>query len=103
MIICLYLEGFAATLLLAGALGLSLGASPVRSEEASLFDYVGANAEEFADAQTAVDSFKSKITADDLEGVAKLIGLDPARVAGADEIKGNFEAIRERASKLFKV
>ena len=98
-----HLRILATTLLLASTFAFYLAVSPVRSEEPSLYDYVGAKAELFADPEAAVESFRSKLSSDNFDGVAQLLGLDPARLARSEDIKGNFEAIRERASKLFTV
>jgi hypothetical protein len=73
------------------------------ADEESFERFIGPEPESFADPQAAIAAFKAKLAANDFDGTAKLLGLDPVAVAKADNIKENFEAIRQRAAKLFSV
>ena len=92
-------------ILLGAGLALSpLSSTPTRAAEAFGFEqYIGADPESFADPAAAIAAFKAKLAANDFEGTAKLLGLDPVKLAKAENIKDNFEAIRTRAAKLFSV
>jgi Protein of unknown function (DUF2950) len=91
---------FAALMLLALPIA---AAAPAVGQETSIYDYMGAKAEEFADSAAAADALKARLASNDFDGVARLLGLDPARIAKAENIKDTFESIRQRAAKLFSV
>jgi len=93
--------------------GMFIGASLILSptglsssfaaEEQSFEQFIGAEPEAFADPAAAIAALKAKLAANDFDGTAKLLGLDPVALAKAENIKENFEAIRQRAAKLFSV
>jgi hypothetical protein len=76
---------------------------PAWAEETSLDQYIGAEPELFADPAAAIEAFKTRLAANDFDGVAKLLGLNPVALAKAENIKDTFEAVRQRAAKLFSV
>jgi hypothetical protein len=76
---------------------------PALAQETSLDQYIGAEPEAFADPAAAIAAFKAKLAANDFDGVARLMGLDPVALAKAENIKETFESIRQRAAKLFSV
>jgi hypothetical protein len=87
-----------------GLLMVPMAQAPLwAAEEESFERFIGPEPESFADPQVAIAAFKAKLTANDFEGTAKLLGLDPVALAKEDNIKENFEAIRQRAAKLFSV
>jgi hypothetical protein len=73
------------------------------AQEPGLAQYVGSDPEVFATPQAAVAEFKSRLAANDMDGIAKLLGLDPKALAAAENIKGVFEAVRELAAQLVGV
>jgi hypothetical protein len=75
-------------------------ASPVQAAEAGLEQYIGEAATQFADPASAIDAFKSTLAANDANGFAKLLGLDPAKLKGAEGIMDRFAEIRDAAAKL---
>ncbi len=50
-------------------------------------------------AGAAVDSFKAVLDADDLDGLAKLLGLDPAKLRSDEASLDTFAKMREGAAK----
>ncbi len=80
-----------------------VGIPPAAGQEPGMAQYVGAPPEEFSTPEAAIEDFKKKLAANDFEGVARLIGLDPAALTKAENIKGTFEAIREMATKVFRI
>ena len=87
------------------ALALSSFAPGLAStiEEPGFDRFIGDEPEAFADPAAAIAAFKAKLGADDFDGTAKLLGLDPVALATDENSKDNFEAIRQRAAKLFSV
>ena len=85
--------------LLASSL-LALGAPAVAQEEIDISSFAAVEEPPtFDDPAAAVDSFKAVLDADDLEGLAKLLGLDPARLKSDDASLETFAKIREEAAK----
>jgi len=76
---------------------------PAFGQETSLDQYIGAKAEEFADPSAATEALKARLAANDFEGVARLLGLDPMKVGKVENINDTFGSIRDRAAKLFSV
>jgi hypothetical protein len=94
--------------LIAVVMGAALAISPghvltASAAEPGFEQYVGAAPEAFADPAAALAAFKAKLSANDFDGTARLLGLDPVALAKADNIKENFAAIRERAARLFSI
>ena len=86
----------AATALLLVAASL---ATPVPAAEAGPEQYLGEAAVAFASPDAAVEAFKNTLAADDLDGLAKLLGLDPATVRDAEGVAERFEAMRAAAAR----
>jgi hypothetical protein len=57
----------------------------------------------FDNPAAAVDSFKAVLDADDLEGLAKLLGLDPAKLKDDEASLETFAKMREGAAKQLVV
>jgi hypothetical protein len=54
---------------------------------------------EFASPSDAVDKFKALLSADDIEGLATLLGLDGAKLKASEEAMNSYKQIREGAAK----
>jgi hypothetical protein len=76
---------------------------PAVGQEPGMEQYVGAPPEEFPTPAAAIEELKKRLAADDFDGIARLLGLDPKALAAADDMKGKFQAIRDMAAKLFRV
>jgi hypothetical protein len=94
-------------ILASAALGIALllnSASLAPAADQSSFDkYVGEDPPEFPDADAAVAALKTALSAGDLDGVARLMGLDAAKLKGAEGIEDRFEQIRKAAEKRVSV
>ncbi len=77
--------------------------APVLAQELGLENYRGEKAPQFADAGAAVDAFKAALAANDMDGVAMLLGLDPVKLKGAEGMADRFAEIRTGAQKLLSV
>jgi hypothetical protein len=86
--------------LLLGAAGLN---APVVAQELGLEKYLGDTAPQFADPAAAVDAFKAALAANDMDGVARMLGLDPVKLKDAEGLAERFAEIRQGAQKLLTV
>ena len=57
----------------------------------------------FDDSAPAIDAFKKALADNDFDGLAKLLGLDPAKLRGAEGVTDTFAQIREGAAKQLVV
>lgn len=57
----------------------------------------------FDNAEAAVDAFKKTLADDDFDGLAKLLGLDAAKLKSAEGVTDTFAQIREGAAKKLVV
>ncbi|PSJ54893.1 DUF2950 domain-containing protein [Kumtagia ephedrae] len=57
----------------------------------------------FDNAEAAIDAFKKTLADDDFDGLAKLLGLDAAKLRSADGVMDTFAQIREGAAKTLVV
>ena len=57
----------------------------------------------FDNADAAIDAFKKALAANDFDGLAKLLGLDAAKLKGEDGIMDTFTRIREGVAKKLVV
>ncbi|WP_353643110.1 DUF2950 family protein [Mesorhizobium sp. WSM2239] len=57
----------------------------------------------FDDPAPAIDAFKKALADNDFDGLAKLLGLDAARLKGAEGVMDTFEQIREGAARQLVV
>lgn len=82
----------------------SEAAAAPADEEPGIFAYE-AEAEPplFDDPDPAVEAFKSGLAANDFDGVAKLLGLDPAKLKQAEGVMDTFAQIRDGAAKQILV
>ncbi len=69
-------------------------------EAGSIIDYVAADdPPAFDDPSKAVEAFKSALAANDFDGLAKLLGLDAAKLKAAEGAMETFALIREGAAR----
>jgi hypothetical protein len=76
--------------------------SPVlaTAEELSAADYIAAEDPPiFDDASKAVEALRTALAANDFDGVATLLGLDPAKLKAAEGVMDTYERIREGSAK----
>jgi hypothetical protein len=86
------------------ALAALLPLPPALAQETSLFDYKAAEAPQtFDDPSKAVDAFKSALAANDFDALAKLVGLDPAKLRSSEGVTETFDKIRQRAAEKIEV
>jgi hypothetical protein len=57
----------------------------------------------FDNAEAAVDAFKKTLAADDFDGLAKLLGLDAAKLKGAEGVIDTYTQIREGTARRLTV
>ena len=57
----------------------------------------------FDSAEAAIDAFKKALAADDFDGLAKLLGLDAAKLRQAEGVMDTYAKIREGAAKKLVV
>ena len=84
-------------------LGITPLASLVLAAETGIEQYIGAAPIQFADPTAAADAFKAALAANDFDGLARLLGLDPAKLKDAEGIMDRFEEIRQGAAKLLSM
>lgn len=91
--------------LLTSVAALALIASPASAQQQSaLTDFVAAGDPPlFDEAAGAVDAFKTALAANDLDGLAKLLGLDPAKLKGAQGVADSLAQMREGAAVQVRV
>ncbi len=86
--------------LTASFVALALATVPVHAQQqSSLTDFVAADDPPLFDQATgAVDAFKAALAANDLDALAKLLGLDAAKLKGAEGVADTFAQMREGAA-----
>jgi hypothetical protein len=93
--------------LLSSAIALSVSAalpSPPPARQDSLFAFkAAAAAPSFDSADKAVDAFKAAATANDFDALARLIGLDPAKLRASEGVMETFDEIRKGAAEQVTV
>ena len=86
----------------AALLALPLALNPVASFAQEAIGLAAMAAPEdppvFDDPTAAIEAFKSALAADDFDGVAKLLGLDPAKVKAGESASETFAKIRDGAA-----
>jgi hypothetical protein len=97
-------------LLLGPAIALTLATAPIDAAQAqvkppeSIDDYAAAeDPPAFDDPMKAVEAFKEQLAANDFDGLAKLLGLDAARVRTGEDAMETFGQIREGAARNVRV
>lgn len=77
--------------------------SPAMAETAEVASYIGAEPTLFDTAGAGIQSFKDTMAKGDLAAVAKLLGLDPARLEKTEGIADTLQQIRDAAAELVQV
>ena len=77
--------------------------SALAGAQETIESFRGKPAPAFATPEEAVDAFKTALAASDLEAIAKIVGLDPAKVSKAEEIGDKISRMHEAAAKHFGV
>jgi hypothetical protein len=80
-------------------LSMASFAAPVEAATEELDSYIGSAAPSFDSPDAAVTAFKSALAADDFDGLAKLLGLDPAKLKAREGVMDTYAKIREGAAK----
>src|SRR3954470_11739070 len=84
-------------------LGATSMTSPVFAAENGLEQYVGDEPLAFATPEEAAAAFKTALAASDMAGLAKLLGLDEAKLKGFEGISDRVAELQAAAAKLFSV
>lgn len=78
----------------------SSAAAAPDDEDYGIFEYEAQDEPPlFDDAGKAVDALKQGLAANDFDGVAKLLGLDPVKLRTSEGVMDTFEQIRDAAAK----
>lgn len=95
-------SALAAAIMLAGSLASATMAAA--DEAPSLSDLASPNDPPIFDTPAAaVDAFKSALAGDDFDALATLLGLDAAKLKGAEGVMDSYAKIRDRAAKKLVV
>lgn len=71
--------------------------------EPEIAKYLGAEPQTFAEAAEAVDVFRKELGAENVEGLAKLIGLNPDEIGKSDDFNERFTELQEAADERLQV
>lgn len=80
------------------ACGAAVPLTPAHAFSKELASYVGAEPTLFDTPEAAAGAFKEAVAKDDIAGIAKLLGLDPARLEKAPDIGDTLAKVREAAA-----
>jgi len=86
----------------------ALASNPVAAQDQTSTQEISSYASDkdapaFSTADEAVEALKKALSADDLDGLSGLLGLDSQKLKSSEDAKQTFEQIREGASKLVRV
>lgn len=84
-------------------LPLPLAAGPALALAPSLESFIGGKPQQFDSADAAVSAFKEALGRGDLEALAKLLGLNAAKLKTADGIADRVKEMQAAAAKLVSV
>src|SRR3954465_2785740 len=91
----------------AAVLAIAVSLAPVTASAQEQIDIASFAASEkppsFADPAAAVDAFKAALAADDIAALAKLVGLDAAKLKGDENATSTFGQIKDLAAKQLEV
>lgn len=83
---------------------LLLGLAAVPSAAAEPYEgFMGEAPETFATPEAAVEAFRARLTAGDLDGMAKLLGLDAAEAGRTEDFKDRFDRLSVAAGERLAV
>jgi hypothetical protein len=88
-------------LFLAASLVLALAAPPpaLAAMQSTFNRFTGAPAETFAEADQAIAALKLRLAAQDVPGLAKLLGLDPEELAKSEDIDVRLARLKDAAAQ----
>jgi hypothetical protein len=90
---------FGAALLL-GAMALPVSS---RADNTGIQQYIGAEPTAYSTPEEAAAAFKAALAASDMAGLAKLLGLDEAKLKGFEGITDKVAELKTASAKLFTV
>jgi hypothetical protein len=88
--------------LFSSALVTTLCVTPAFAEP-EIAKYIGDEPQTFAEASEAVDVFRKELGAKNVEGLAKLIGLNPQEIGKSDDFDERLTELQEAASERIQV
>jgi len=91
------------SLLLGTALSLAWAAPSMSQIQTNLQEFVAGTPPSFDDPSAALERFKTVLSANDIDGLASLLGLDAAKLRSSKEAMLSYETIREGASRQLQL
>jgi hypothetical protein len=88
--------------LLSSALITALCLQPA-SAEPEIGKYIGEEPQTFAEPSEAVEVFRKELAAQNVEGLAKLIGLNPQEIGKSDDFDSRLTELQEAAAERLKI
>jgi len=90
-------------LLLGTALSLGWAAPSMSQIQTNLQEFVAGTPPSFDDPSAALERFKTVLSANDIDGLASLLGLDAAKLRSSKEAMLSYETIREGALRQLQL
>ncbi|TDW20715.1 DUF2950 family protein [Rhizobium azibense] len=90
-------------LLLGTALSLVFAAPSTSQMQTDLSEFAAGTAPSFNDPSAALERFKTVLSANDLDGLANLLGLDAAKLRSSNEAMISYGLIREGAARQLRL
>ncbi|SCW65974.1 Protein of unknown function [Rhizobium mongolense subsp. loessense] len=90
-------------LLLGTALSLAFAAPTTAQMQTDLSEFATGTPPSFDDPSAALERFKTVLSADDLDGLANLLGLDSAKLRSSTEAMTSYGLIREGAARQLRL
>jgi hypothetical protein len=84
-------------------IGPVAGASPALAEIADMGAFVGEEPTLFDTPEAGIQAFKDTMAKGDLAAVAKLLGLDPVKLAATENINDTLQQIRDATAELVQI
>ncbi len=91
------------SLLLGTALSLAWAAPSMSQIQTNLQEFVAGTPPSFDDPSAALERFKTVLSANDIDGLASLLGLGAAKLRSSKEAMLSYETIREGASRQLQL
>ncbi|TCU20392.1 DUF2950 family protein [Rhizobium sullae] len=90
-------------LLLGTALSVAFAGPSAAQMQTNLSEFAAGTPPSFDDPSAALQRFKTVLSDDDLDGLAKLLGLDVARLRSSNEAMTSYGIIREGAARQLRL
>ncbi|NLS08173.1 DUF2950 domain-containing protein [Rhizobium sp. P32RR-XVIII] len=90
-------------LLLGTALSLALAAPSTAQMQTDLSEFAAGTPPSFDDPSAALQRFKTVLSADDLDGLANLLGLNAGKLRSSKEAMASYGLIREGAARQLRL